>query len=103
MKPMKVTNLVRLSILALASCASFAFLLSSTPAAAEKPAPEPAGASAAAAAGPFAALKFRYIGPEGNRVSSVAGVPGDPNVYYAGAASGGIWKTTDGGVHWRPI
>ena len=50
-----------------------------------------------------AQLRFRYIGPVGNRVSSVAGVPGDPNVYYAGAASGGIWKTTDGGVHWAPV
>jgi photosystem II stability/assembly factor-like uncharacterized protein len=48
-------------------------------------------------------LHFRYIGPVGNRVSSIAGVIGDPNVYYAGAASGGIWKTTDGGVHWTPI
>ena len=48
-------------------------------------------------------LRFRYIGPVGNRVSSVAGVVGDPNVYYAGAASGGIWKTTDGGIHWQPI
>jgi photosystem II stability/assembly factor-like uncharacterized protein len=50
-----------------------------------------------------AQLRYRYIGPVGNRVSSVAGVPGDPNVYYAGAASGGIWKTTDGGIHWSPI
>jgi photosystem II stability/assembly factor-like uncharacterized protein len=49
------------------------------------------------------ALRFRYIGPVGNRVSAVAGVPGDPNVYYAGAASGGLWKTTDGGVNWQPI
>ena len=48
-------------------------------------------------------LKYRYIGPEGNRVSSVAGVPGDPNTYYAGAASGGLWKSTDGGIHWVPI
>src|SRR5438067_116760 len=48
-------------------------------------------------------LRFRYIGPVGNRVSSVAGVVGDPSVYYAGAASGGIWKTTDGGIHWLPI
>ncbi|HEX7546880.1 MAG TPA: hypothetical protein VF368_09140, partial [Gemmatimonadaceae bacterium] len=48
-------------------------------------------------------LHYRYIGPVGNRVSSIAGVIGDPNVYYAGAASGGIWKTTDGGVHWSPI
>src|ERR1019366_5014019 len=48
-------------------------------------------------------LHYRYIGPVGNCVSSVAGVVGDPNVYYAGAASGGIWKTSDGGVHWSPI
>src|SRR4051812_3090940 len=48
-------------------------------------------------------MRFRYIGPVGNRVSAVAGVVGDPNVYYAGAASGGIWKTSDAGVHWQPI
>jgi photosystem II stability/assembly factor-like uncharacterized protein len=36
-------------------------------------------------------------------VSAVVGVPGDPNVYYVGAASGGVWKSTDGGVHWKPI
>ena len=48
-------------------------------------------------------LKFRYIGPVGNRVIAIAGVPGDPNVYYAGAASGGIFKTTDNGAHWTAI
>jgi photosystem II stability/assembly factor-like uncharacterized protein len=48
-------------------------------------------------------LKFRYIGPKGNRCDAVAGVPGDPLVYYAGAASGGIWKTGDGGNRWEPI
>jgi hypothetical protein len=51
----------------------------------------------------FSQLRYRYIGPTGNRVIAVAGVPGDPNVYYAGAASGGLWKTIDGGVHWAPI
>jgi len=51
----------------------------------------------------LAALHYRYIGPEGNRTDAVAGVPGDPNVYYAGAASGGLWKTTDAGAHWDPI
>ena len=30
-------------------------------------------------------------------------MPGDPNVYYAGAASGGIFKTTDNGAHWDPV
>src|ERR1044071_8402279 len=48
-------------------------------------------------------LRFRHIGPTGNRLTSVVGIPGEPNVYYVGAASGGIWKTTDGGVHWEPI
>src|SRR5881394_2099420 len=51
----------------------------------------------------YGAMSFRFIGPPGNRVSAVAGIPGDPSTYYAGAASGGIWKTTDGGTHWRPI
>ena len=37
----------------------------------------------------YSRLKFRYIGPEGNRASTVTGVIGDPNVIYAGAASGG--------------
>ncbi|HXB68135.1 MAG TPA: hypothetical protein VNY05_07820 [Candidatus Acidoferrales bacterium] len=48
-------------------------------------------------------LRYRYIGPVGNRVIAAASIPGDPNVYYAGAASGGIFKSTDGGVHWEPI
>jgi photosystem II stability/assembly factor-like uncharacterized protein len=51
----------------------------------------------------FAGMRWRHIGPEGNRVSAVAGVNGDRSTYYAGAASGGLWKTTDGGLHWRPI
>ena len=48
-------------------------------------------------------LEFRHIGPVGNRAASVAGVVGDPHMYYAGAASGGIWKTVDGGLNWKPI
>ena len=48
-------------------------------------------------------LRFRFIGPTGNRLTSVAGIPGDSNTYYVGAASGGIWKTVDAGVHWDPI
>jgi photosystem II stability/assembly factor-like uncharacterized protein len=48
-------------------------------------------------------LRFRHIGPVGNRLTSVVGIPDQPNIYYVGAASGGIWKTVDGGVHWEPI
>ena len=48
-------------------------------------------------------LKFRHIGPVGNRIISVTGVAGDPMTYYVGAASGGIWKTIDGGLNWKPV
>ncbi len=49
-------------------------------------------------------LRFRYIGPQSaGRVASVAGVPGDPTTYYLGAASGGVWKSTDSGQTWAPI
>ena len=51
----------------------------------------------------YGGMKWRYIGPIGNRVTSVAGVPGNPLIYYVGAASGGIFKSTDGGIHWDPI
>jgi photosystem II stability/assembly factor-like uncharacterized protein len=48
-------------------------------------------------------IRYRYIGSVGNRAISVASFPGNANVYYVGAASGGIFKTTDGGVHWEPV
>ncbi|HUK31474.1 MAG TPA: hypothetical protein VLV89_10195 [Candidatus Acidoferrum sp.] len=49
-------------------------------------------------------LGFRFVGPAvGNRISAIAGVPGDINTYYAGGASGGVWKSTDGGNQWLPI
>lgn len=51
----------------------------------------------------YGQLKYRYIGPEGNRATSVAAVPGKPNIWYVGAASGGIFKSMDGGIHWDPI
>ena len=51
----------------------------------------------------YKGLAWRFIGPEGNRFTAAVGVPGDANTYYVGAASGGIYKTTDGGVHWSSI
>ena len=50
------------------------------------------------------ALRFRFVGPAvGNRVAAVASPVGDPSTYYAGAASGGIFKSVDGGHAWTPI
>jgi photosystem II stability/assembly factor-like uncharacterized protein len=65
--------------------------------------PQPTPPQTAPDPSAYAALRYRHIGPEGNRVSAVTGVPGDPHTYYVGAASGGIWKTTDGGLTWAPI
>src|SRR5262249_12941698 len=49
-------------------------------------------------------LKYRLVGPAaGGRVSRSAGVPGDPHTYYAGVAGGGVWKSSDGGINWKPI
>ena len=53
----------------------------------------------------FEHLEWRSIGPAnmGGRVADVEGVPGDPNIVYVATASGGLWKTTNSGVTWKPI
>jgi len=52
--------------------------------------------------GPLGRLRFRTIGVVGNRADAIVGEPGNPNVIYVGAASGGIFKTEDG-ANYRPI
>ncbi len=52
----------------------------------------------------YAGMRWRLIGPyRAGRVTSVAGIPGNPAVYYMGTPGGGVWKTTDGGTVWKPI
>jgi photosystem II stability/assembly factor-like uncharacterized protein len=54
--------------------------------------------------GPWHGLTWRLIGPfRGGRVLAVSGVVGDAHTYYFGGVGGGVWKTTDGGLTWRPL
>jgi photosystem II stability/assembly factor-like uncharacterized protein len=60
--------------------------------------------AAAPQASDYSALHWRGIGPfRGGRALAVTGVPGDPRLFYFGAAAGGVWKTTDAGATWTPI
>ncbi|MFN8062029.1 MAG: hypothetical protein U0Q12_22950 [Vicinamibacterales bacterium] len=49
-------------------------------------------------------LAWRSIGPyRGGRVTAVAGVVGQSQVYYMGSTGGGVWKTEDAGITWRNV
>ncbi len=66
------------------------------------------GAGAGGQAGPQTTQpvgipRFEYVGPTSDgRIAAAAAVTGKPGVYYAGAAAGGVWKSTDGGLMWKP-
>jgi photosystem II stability/assembly factor-like uncharacterized protein len=52
----------------------------------------------------FKGLEYRLVGPSrGGRVTTVTGVPSQPRTFYMGVASGGLFRTTDGGANWAPI
>ena len=53
----------------------------------------------------FSSMAARSIGPAGmsGRVAAVDVVVSDPNIIYVGAATGGLWKSVDGGIAWKPI
>ena len=53
----------------------------------------------------FKNIAWRNIGPcnMGGRISDIEGIPGHPDTLYFGTASGGLWKTTNGGITNRPL
>ena len=52
----------------------------------------------------FSDMTWRLVGPHrAGRIWTVAGVPGDSAVYYAGTPAGALWKTTNGGTTWAAV
>jgi photosystem II stability/assembly factor-like uncharacterized protein len=52
----------------------------------------------------FNSMTWRSVGPpRGGRSIDCAGSSSRPLEYYFGATGGGLWKTTDGGLTWRPV
>lgn len=53
----------------------------------------------------FKDMKARSIGPAAmsGRITAIDVVESNPQIIYAGAASGGLWKTTGGGLEWEPL
>ena len=66
-----------------------------------KPSPDEAGAKEDPT---FKGMKYRLVGPfRGGRALSASGIPGDPTTYYFGSTGGGVWKSTDGALTWKPV
>jgi len=72
----------------------FLFLLAPAAAGGQEPAAEA-----------LSGLESRAVGPAGmsGRVSGVDVVPGSPETIWVGAATGGVWKSVDGGLTWEPV
>ena len=52
----------------------------------------------------FREMRWRDIGPtRGGRARALAGVPSQPNTFYAGFDNGGLWRSTDYGANWVPL
>jgi photosystem II stability/assembly factor-like uncharacterized protein len=85
-----------------ATCLSLALLALSAP---DTPAQETPQAPSSPLEKAFERLEWRSIGPAimGGRIADVEGVAGDANIVYVATASGGLWKTTNAGITWKPI
>ena len=53
----------------------------------------------------LAGMKARSIGPAAmsGRIAAIEASPADPSLVYVGAATGGVWKSVNGGLTWEPV
>jgi photosystem II stability/assembly factor-like uncharacterized protein len=93
-------SLARVAALAAAACL-LTLVTARPPVAAQQPA---VGVEAGVDPALLSGLRWRSIGPaRGGRSIAVAGSVARPSEYYFGATGGGVWKTTDAGLSWRPV
>ena len=89
-------------VLAVAACMGFSGILMAQGRGGGPPAPPPINMSKDPM---LQAFQFRSIGPAvmGGRVDDIVGSEQDPMTMYIGFATGGLWKSTDGGIHWKSM
>ena len=89
----------------LSSTLNYAQEPSATPTPSPQETPAPATDTKPTFESAFSRLEWRSIGPAnmGGRIADVEGVPGNANIVYVATASGGLWKTVNAGVTWKPI
>jgi hypothetical protein len=82
-------NTLRLCLLSLA----VALVLASSPSAQQRPVL------------PLDNIAWRHIGPAafGGRIDDIEAVAGNPSIIFVGAASGGVFKSINNGVTWKPV
>ncbi|HEX7253404.1 MAG TPA: glycosyl hydrolase, partial [Thermoanaerobaculia bacterium] len=104
---MKIGHAVLASILLISTSTWVPAADTKPPASATKLAepPPPEKKSDEETTGPQRGFQFRNLGPAagGGRITALAGIPGNPNVIYVGSCSGGVWRTVDGGISFKPI
>jgi len=71
----------------------------------KKAAPAETAAAEPAVMDKFKSLEFRELGPAvmGGRIDDFAVVESNPDIVFAGVASGGVWKTVNNGTTWEPV
>jgi photosystem II stability/assembly factor-like uncharacterized protein len=93
-------------LIAQAAVLSFAQEPSATPSPSPQETPPPKEMSSKSPfEAAFSGLEWRSIGPAnmGGRTADIEGVSGNPNIVYVATGSGGLWKTVNGGVTWKPV
>ena len=99
----------RILTLAFVACAfgmtSPGFAAAASPSPSPSPSPSASPTPAATAKPVYQSMTWRELGPAlpGGRVANVVGSAKNPNLYYAAAAGGGVWKSTDGAETWSAV